>query len=95
MSDLDILKTRFDSHCTEHNREMASISGTIKAIQKEVGLIKDNHLAHLKLDIQDLKVSQAIHGTKIDNMQKVQWFLVTTGALTLIGIVVNTYLTLR
>jgi hypothetical protein len=41
----------------------------LQALHADVRTIRDNHLAHIAADIEDIKVEQATHGAAIADLQ--------------------------
>jgi len=87
MPDFDILRTQFQDHCKQSDKNFSNVTETIKAFRKDLELIKNNHLAHLQKDITDLKVEVSNHGQDIAWLTKLQWFYITTSISGLIGII--------
>ena len=75
MPEIDILKTQFEDYCVQHNKEIANVLMSIKAVSKEVSLIKDNHLTHLKEDIFEIKGDISV----MKNNQK--WMMMLGGGI--------------
>ena len=88
MPGLEILKNQFKEYCNRNDKEVG-------LLHNKIDTIRDNHLSHIQQDITDLRVAVSDNARDIKWLTKIQWFSVTTGVATLIGIVVNTYLTLK
>jgi len=100
MTNSDILKARLESHVIQNDKDMANIIGSMKNIARDVEKIKDNHLSHIQKDMSEMIISitKNTDGIKrlddrADRSEKLQWYMLVTGITTLLGIVVNTYLT--
>lgn len=62
-------------------------------LHKEISLIKDNHLAHIAQDIDDLKIelkdTKDTFDKRFDRLDERLWLVVGLVVTTLIGIVVS------
>lgn len=95
MLDIQILEEKLKSHCNEDKQFQAMILGDIKGLKKSITVIKDNYLSHIHDEITKLKVVASDNRTDIKWLKKIQWAALMLGISTLLGIVVNTYLTLK
>ena len=71
-------------------------------LENSIKNIRENHLVHLKNDIESLTISEAVNVTehkniieRISGIDTRQWWAVALVIATLLGVVVNTYLTLK
>jgi hypothetical protein len=95
MPGIQILEEKLKSHCKEDKQFQAMILGDIKGLKETVTTIKDNHLSHIHEEITKLKVVASDNSTDIKWLKKIQWAALVLGITTLVGIVVNTYLTIQ
>jgi hypothetical protein len=73
-----------DNHLHEIKAEVNDLKVAIKGLVVSMKGVKDGHTVAMKTV-----------GDRIGRVETKVWFMVSTGILTLIGIVVNTYLTLK
>ena len=85
---IDIITQWLADHIDDADRRFSCISESIRSI-------KENHLQHIERDLSKLQIDVSKNTENIEWIKRIQWFLITTSALTLIGIVINTYFTLR
>jgi hypothetical protein len=95
MPGIQILEEKLKSHYKEDKQFQAMILGDIKGLKADIVIIKDNHLNHIHEEITGLKIVASDNSRDIKWLTKIQWFLLTISFTTLIGIVVNTYLTIK
>ncbi len=66
-----------------------------RQIEDTLDSIKGNHLKTIQGKIENLEKSVNTNSTDIQWIKKIQWYSVTLGVSTLIGIIVSIYLTVK
>lgn len=74
-----ILTTKFEDHCESNRREF-------KRLNESVNQIKNNHLEHLKADVDELGKEVSQLQTNLDWVMKIQWLMITTAVANFAGI---------
>jgi len=81
---LEQLFDEFHNHCTLNDNQFEQVNGMLKKII-------NNDLIHISDKVNDLEIKMTKNASNIEWLIKIQWFLVSTAVLTLIGVIVNTY----
>lgn len=82
--EISVLKARHEDTCED-----------IEQIQEDLKTIKENHISHIEADMASLKTNVGWLKERYEKLDKKFWALLMLTLATLIGIVVNTYLTLK
>jgi len=75
MSDLNVVEQKLDSHIKSDEKTFKNITETMQGYKTSLDEIKDNHLTHIKEDINKLSISQ--EGMKSD----LRWIKLIGGVL--------------
>ena len=102
---IDVLQKQVE-HATQSRHKNAGQISVLKAqhdtlckdigdIQDDLQTIKENHISHIESDMASVKSDIGWLKERYEKLDKKFWAVLMLGISTLIGIVVNTYLTLR
>jgi len=75
-------------------QDVCDVKEDIKEINGKIGTIKDNHLAHIQSDMNDIKITQEKHNGDLGWLKKFFWIIATATIGGLIAAIGNLIVTL-